>query len=206
VDKPGRYMVEPEASLDQVIGLAGGTSKESPPLYVRIQKGSKMCVFDLTQYYNRGAEDHQQVLGWLGGEVLFFQKEMGGIPDESTSASAYRQPVYFMGEVRKPGEYLLNPGAEFIDSLMLAGGFTDRADLDNIEIIRRTAGHKRVFDLSWDEFQHSPPPEQGDIVFVHADNTTKFERHTTLFAAIIGALASVVTAVVLVLAYNKGRV
>jgi len=69
VEKPGRYLVEPEASLDLVIGLAGGTSKEPAPLYVRIQKGSKMCIFDLAQYYSRGAEDHQQVLGWLGGEV-----------------------------------------------------------------------------------------------------------------------------------------
>jgi hypothetical protein len=194
--------MEPEASLDTVIGMAGGTSKESPPLYVRIQKGQKMFIFDLNQYYSQG-EDHPRILGWLGGEVLFFQKERTGI---SGGGSGYRPPIYMMGEVRKPGEYTLDSNSDFLDTLVLAGGFTERADLDNIEIIRRVAGRKRVYDFSWNDLQNAPTPVQGDIVFVHADNTTKLERHTTLFATILGAIATAVTATVLVLAYNKGRI
>jgi len=205
VGKPGRYLVEPEASLDAVIGFAGGTAKDTPPSSVRIQKGQDTFMIDLNQYYSRG-EDHPQILGWLGGEVLFFQKEGGGVSVDHASSSSYRPPVYMMGEVRKPGEYILNPGSDFLDSLVLAGGFTEKADLDDIEIIRRVGGHKRVYDFSWDELQHAPTPIQGDVIFVHADTQTRSERRAYLTTAIISALATIVTASVLVLAYNKGRI
>lgn len=204
VDKPGRFLVEPEASLDLVIGLAGGTSKDSPPLYVRIQKGQKVFIVDLNQYYQRG-EDHPQILGWIGGEVLFFQREIAAASGEKTPSSQYRLPIYMLGEVRKPGEYTVPPGSDFVDTLVQAGGFTEKADLDDIEIVRRAGGVKRVYDFSWSEFQRAPSPLQGDVILVHADNTTKFERHTLLVATIISALAAVVTSTVLVLAYNKGR-
>jgi protein involved in polysaccharide export with SLBB domain len=205
VEKPGRYLMDQEASLDSAIGAAGGTSKAEPPLYVRIQKGPKVFVLDLSQYYNQG-EDHPQIQGWLGGEVLFFQREMANTLGGQAASASYRLPVYMLGEVRKPGGYPLNPGSEFVDSLVQAGGFTDRADLENIEVIRRTGGIKRVYDFSWKDFQHAPVPVQGDIVFVHADNTTKFERHTILVATIISALAAIVTSTILVLAYNRGRI
>jgi protein involved in polysaccharide export with SLBB domain len=161
-------------------------------------------VFDLNQYYSHG-EDHPQILGWIGGEVVFFQKQIAGTLGERSSSAPYRLPIYMLGVVRKPGEYTLNPGSDFLDSLVLAGGFTERADLDNIEIIRRTAGRKRTYDFSWSELQSAPTPIQGDVIFVHADTTPKFERRTLLLATVISALASVVTSTVLVLAYNKGR-
>jgi protein involved in polysaccharide export with SLBB domain len=202
VEKPGRYLVEPEASLDLVIGMAGGTSKDNPPVYVRIQKGQKVVVFDLDRYYGRG-EDRPQILGWYGGEILFFQKDIAGLLGAPTSTANYRLPIYMLGEVKKPGEYTLTPGSDFVDSLVQAGGFTDRADLDNIELIRRIGGVKRVYDFSWNEFQRAPAPLQGDVIMVHADNITKSERHITLFATIIAALASVATATILILAYNR---
>jgi len=205
VNKPGRYLMEPGASLDQLIGMADGTSKETPPQYVRIQKGQKMFVFDLNRYYNQ-SEDRPQIQGWYGGEIVFFQKEMAGSSGERSSSSSLRLPVYMLGEVRKPGEYTLNPGSDFLDSLVLAGGFTEKADLDNIEIIRRTAGGKRTYDFSWSELQSAPTPVQGDVIFVHADTTPKAERRTLLLATVISALAAVATSAVLVLAYNKGRI
>ena len=205
VEKPGRYLVEPESSLDLVIGLAGGTTKEPPPLYVRIQKGQKMFVFDLKQYYSQG-EDHPKILGWLGGEVLFFQQALTIPPGEGVSSSPYQLPIYALGEVRKPGQYTLDPGSDFVDSLVQAGGFTERADLDNIEIIRRTGGRRRVYNFSWNAFQRAPAPQQGDVVFVHADTTPKIERKIGFFATIISALTTIVTSTILILAYNRGRI
>ncbi len=137
---------------------------------------------------------------------MFFQKESSGWSAERGTSSSYRPPIYMMGEVRKPGEYTLNPGSDFLDSLVLAGGFTEKADLDDIEIIRRTGGHKRIYDFSWSEVQHAPTPIQGDIIFVHADAQTKSERRAYLVTALISALATIVTATVLVLAYDKGRI
>jgi protein involved in polysaccharide export with SLBB domain len=111
-----------------------------------------------------------------------------------------------LGEVKKPGGVILTPGSDFVDSLVQAGGFTDHADLDNIELIRRVGGTKRSYAFSWRDVQSAPRPVEGDVIVVHADNLTKFERHTTLFATILGALATAVTATVLVLSYNRGRI
>jgi protein involved in polysaccharide export with SLBB domain len=203
VEKPGRYLVEPEASLDAVIGLSGGVHKDPSPSFVRIQKDDKSIVVDLNQYYTR-MEESPQILGWIGGEVLFFQKTGPGSSERASSPS-YRPPIYMMGEVRKPGEYTLNPGSDFLDSLVLAGGFTEKADLDGIEIIRRVGGRKRVYAFSWSELQHAPTPVQGDVVFVHADTQTRSERRAYLWTALISAAASIATASVLVLAYDRDR-
>src|SRR5262249_21009020 len=141
-----------------------------------------------------------------GGDILFFQREGGARTGDRTAQSPYRPPIYMMGEVRKPGEYTLNPGSDFLDSLVLAGGFTERADLENIEIIRRMGGRKRVYTFSWDELQSAPTPVQGDVVFIHSDSQTRAERRTYLATTIISALATIVTASVLVLAYNRNRI
>jgi protein involved in polysaccharide export with SLBB domain len=205
VEKPGRYLVEPGASLDAVIGEAGGLSKTQPPAYVRIQKGNKIFVLDLSEYYRQGGE-HPQIQGWEGGEVIFFQTEPVSTIGNANAVSPYRSPVYVLGEVKKPGGVSLTPGADFVDTLVQAGGFTDRADLDSIELIRRTGKKKRIYEFSWEDVPNTPKPIEGDVFMIHADNVTKVERHTTLLAALIGALATAVTATILVLSYNKGRI
>ena len=45
--------------------------------------------------------------------------------------------------------------------LTQAGGFTNEADLDRIEIIRRSGGRKRVYDFSWSEFQRAAVARGG---------------------------------------------
>ena len=186
--KPGRFLVDPNASLDQVILTAGGINRETPPQFIRIQKGQKSFSLDLNRYYSRG-ESHPQILGWLGGEVLFFQKEIGDPTDDKARSTPYRLPVYLLGEVRKPGEYLPKNGADFVDFLVQANGFTERADLDRIEVIRRSGGRTRDMRFSWDEFQRAPTPLQGDVLIVHADQHG-FERGMAIATLILTVLTS----------------
>ena len=190
--KPGRFLVDSNESLDQVILTAGGMNRETPPEFIRIQKGQKSFSLDLNRYYSRG-ESHPQILGWMGGEILFFQKEIADATDDKTRSTPYRLPVYVLGEVRKPGEYLPKNGADFVDFLVQSNGFTDRADLDRIEVIRRTGGRTRDMQFSWDEFQRAPTPLQGDVLIVHADTRT-FEKRfqiATLILTILTSLAVV---------------
>lgn len=204
VQKPSRYLVESETSLDEVIGLAGGFSREMPPLYARIQKGAKVLVINLNQYYSQAFE-RSQILGWIGGEEVFFQKEIGPGTEERPSSTIYQQPVHILGEVKKPGDYPLTSGSDFVDTIVQAGGFTERADVEQIELIRKTPTGKRNYVLSWKHLSDAPAPEQGDIVIVRADSTTHSERRLTLFATLVSVAASIVTATILVLSYNKGR-
>lgn len=199
VQKPGRLLADANASLDQVIVLAGGFVRESPPQSVRIQKGGRTFSLNLNQYYSRG-EERPQVLGWLGGEVLFFQKDPADSFDEKSS-SPFRLPVYLLGEVRRPGEYPLRAGSDFIDSIILANGFTDRADLDKIEIVRRTGGRKKSYRFAWDDFQNAPAPMQGDVIIVHADSRTKFDHGI----AIATLLVSILSTAAIVWQLERGR-
>jgi protein involved in polysaccharide export with SLBB domain len=189
VQKPGRYLVEPNASLEQVIGQAGGTDKDNSPQFARIQKGQKLFILDMNQYYGAG-EDQPQILGWLGGELVFLQKEYVGSSGDRTPASPYRLPIYMLGEVRKPGEYPLKPGSDFVDTLTQANGFTEQADLDHIEIIRRNNGRKRVYEFSWNQIQRAPTPVQGDIFLVHADRQSKAELKLQIAAILVSIITS----------------
>lgn len=203
VAKPGRYLVEPEASLDQIIGVAGGLERSSPPQYVRIQKDKMLAVLNLNQYYSRSFQS-DQIQGWYGGEEIFFQKDiMGGTP-ERMSTSTYQLPVRIVGEVRNPGDYPLVPGYDFQDAIISAGGLTDRADEDRIQIIRRTPSGKRIMHLKWASLQNSPRPEQGDIIVVRSDTSTRTDRRVSLWGTVISLAASIVSATILVLAYRRG--
>ena len=60
-------------------------------------------------------------------------------------------------------------------------------------------GHFRIADLP-------RLLRPGDLIVVHADHTTKLERKSYLLVAFISALASAVTAAVIVLAYNRDNI
>jgi polysaccharide export outer membrane protein len=183
VQKPGRYLLQQGDSLDEVLAQAGGIIKENPPKFVRIQKGQETFAMDLNQYYGQGED---QILGWLGGEVIFFQQDAGSFADSSIT----RRPLTIVGEVRKPGDYVLKPGQDIVDVISQADGFTNEADLDRIELIRRTGGRKRVFDFSWREFQRTPAPAPGDVVFVHADKQSKIDRRIAIIAVFLTAVTA----------------
>jgi polysaccharide export outer membrane protein len=191
VDKPGRYLVDQDASLDQVLAMAGGFAKETSPRYVRIQKGAKSLTMDLSAYRNKG-EDQKQLLAWLGGETVYFQRDAMGMG----SSSQAQLPVYILGEVRKPGEYSMRPGMDVVDLISQADGFTDEAELSRLEVIRRSGGKQYAYDFKWDDFQNAPELAQGDVMMVHSRTETKTERHIGIGATILTAIASILTSAV----------
>src|SRR5207249_11115166 len=100
------------------------------------------------------------------------------------------QPVYVLGEVRKPGAYAAQPGADLVNFVSQSNGFTEAADLDRIEIIRATGSGKRVYDISWDQLRDAPAPLPGDVVMIHANKQSKSERRFQLWAVMASLLAS----------------
>lgn len=49
------------------------------------------------------------------------------------------RPFYIHGEVKKPGSYSFQPGMTVIQAVAMAGGFTSRAEKDDISIFRANA-------------------------------------------------------------------
>jgi len=193
VEKPGRYAVDKNASLDQVIAEAGGYLKDNMPRFVRIQKGSKSMVLDLNQYMNKG-DNRNQIVAWVGGETIDLQKDVYS----SVPASGSRQPITVFGEVRKPGDYLLKPGMDFVDLLSQANGFTLDADLGQLELIRRTNNRLLAYDFSWKDFNRAPMPMEGDVLYVHGEAETRTERRVFLGIGALTAVATIITSAVLI--------
>lgn len=64
-------------------------------------------------------------------------------PRVSVEVLSYR-PVYVLGEVNKPGSYPYRAGMNILNAAALAGGFTYRADEDDIEVSRGGTGRPKV--------------------------------------------------------------
>ncbi|WP_394174013.1 polysaccharide biosynthesis/export family protein [Thalassotalea litorea] len=63
-------------------------------------------------------------------------------PNVSVSIITYR-PFFIDGEVKKPGGYPYQPGLTVAKAAALAGGFTERASLDKIYIVKSGVDDKR---------------------------------------------------------------
>lgn len=53
------------------------------------------------------------------------------------------RPVYVVGEVEQPGRYPFVRGLTVVDAIALAGGYSDRARRDGMEILRGTGGARQ---------------------------------------------------------------
>ncbi|WP_153448825.1 polysaccharide biosynthesis/export family protein [Vibrio algicola] len=68
-------------------------------------------------------------------------------------------PIYVSGEVKTPGSYDYQPGFTLEKTIAVAGGFTDRADRDDISI--RRADGQLLKDV-----ENTQPVYPGDIVII----------------------------------------
>lgn len=66
-------------------------------------------------------------------------------PRVSVEVLSYR-PFYIIGEVNQPGSYPYRAGLTVLNAAALAGGFTYRADEDDIEISRGEEGARGEFE------------------------------------------------------------
>ena len=80
--------------------------------------------------------------------------------------------VYIIGQVQKPGEYIMNPTLDVLQALSLAGGVTAFASPGDIRILRRDAQGQRAIPFNYDalirgrDLQQNITLEDGDVVIV----------------------------------------
>ena len=80
--------------------------------------------------------------------------------------------IYVIGQVTKPGMYVMNPQLTVLQALSLAGGGTPFAKLDNISIIRGTGTAQKTLPFRYDQvvggksLQQNISLESGDVVLV----------------------------------------
>jgi len=77
-----------------------------------------------------------------------------------------------IGQVTKPGAFVMNPQLDVVQALSLAGGTTPFASLKNIRILRREDGVQRSMTFDYTEVSEGRSLTQnillksGDVVVV----------------------------------------
>ena len=80
--------------------------------------------------------------------------------------------IYVIGQVNKPGAYVMNPQLSILQALSLAGGMTPFAGVDNIIVIRNSQGGQRVLQFKYSDvskgrnLNQNVALESGDVVVV----------------------------------------
>jgi polysaccharide export outer membrane protein len=80
--------------------------------------------------------------------------------------------VYVIGQVTRPGMFVMNPSLTVLQALSLAGGSTPFAKLDGISIIRGTGTAQKVLPFRYGQviegksLQQNITLESGDVVVV----------------------------------------
>jgi polysaccharide export outer membrane protein len=80
--------------------------------------------------------------------------------------------IYVIGQVNKPGSYVVNPSVDIVQALSLAGGTTPFASLNEIRILRREAGKQTALTFNYGDVSRGRNLDQnivlraGDVVLV----------------------------------------
>ncbi len=129
VGKPGRYAIESNTSIFDLIAEAGGvTENGGDTVYLLRQSADgKVGRFPISL---KGVADGAQTLpdnALKGGDSIY-------VP--------HAPQFYIYGEVTRPGQYTIENGMTVIQAIASAGGITPRGSERRVEIKRRGADGK----------------------------------------------------------------
>ena len=140
VYKPGLYTLDGGTSLEQALATAGGVATTGGERVILI-RGALPAEYRLTDYLLSG----QSVLVQAGDVIFVPQLEQ----------------IYVYGEVNRPGVYRLDNGMTAQQAIAAAGGFSLRADDDDLKLTRVVDGKAQVFSVNANDRLKS-----SDVIFV----------------------------------------
>jgi polysaccharide biosynthesis/export protein len=129
VHTPGRYPIEPNTSIFDLLALAGGTTQDGADTVDVLRTGadSKVnhFVIDLKALGNGSAQASEQRLQ-SGDQIIVPRAEQ----------------FYIYGEVARPDKYRIERGMTVVEAIARAGGITPRGSDKRVEIKRMGDGGK----------------------------------------------------------------
>jgi polysaccharide export outer membrane protein len=151
VNRPGMYMLSGDTTLLDLISLAGGLSKEAGGRATIKRKnlgsngGEGTINIDLQKLIEQG--DTSLNISLMDGDSVFIAK-----------ASVF----YLTGEVKNPAAYRYEDGITLIKAITMAGGFTDKAAMGRIRIIRKIDNKEKVIQKA----EMDEPVLPDDVIIV----------------------------------------
>lgn len=161
VHQPGSYAIHQNVStLLDMIALAGGPLDNAGGIAYVIRNSGKgkapeRIKIDLDELLQRGQSDLNPVLG--AGDVVFVPKA---------------PLIYVYGAVRQAGGFTFRKQLRVLESIALAGGFTDMASHTDVTLIRRLeSGGERAYTIDVSRIEAGKDPNifmrDGDVLRVH---------------------------------------
>ncbi|MBR3582315.1 MAG: polysaccharide biosynthesis/export family protein [Kiritimatiellae bacterium] len=161
VHQPGSYAIHQNVStLLDMISLAGGPLDNAGSIAYVIRNSGKgktpeRIKIDLDELLQRGQSDLNPVLG--AGDVVFVPKA---------------PLIYVYGSVRQAGAFTFRKQLRVLESIALAGGFTDMASATDVTLIRRLEnGGERAYTIDVTRIEAGKDPNifmrDGDVLRVH---------------------------------------
>jgi polysaccharide export outer membrane protein len=125
VQEPGQIAASPVVRVSEAIRAAGGLTPEASrrSIHIRHRDGT-VSACDLRRFTQTGDRDANPQL--RGGDII--------------QVDFRREGILLNGEVHEPGEFELLEGDSLGEMISLAGGLTERAALDTVEIGRYAPG------------------------------------------------------------------
>ena len=194
VAKPGEYLLARGASLDELVAAAGGLVRAADgaglPTVATIASNGMRTGARLDDYYGGYSEN---LPGLQGGEIVLFHD---GAAAEANDLGVAPGRVRFLGQIKRPGEILVKDSAHLMYYLVQAGGPTDTANLNRINVWRISEGEVYSFPI---EIHDEEPVKlvSGDLVFVPGDPRNTIERAAPIlgaFGSMVGSMAAVAIA------------
>ena len=81
-----------------------------------------------------------------------------------TVTDAGSQKFYILGEVQRTGEYPIVKDLSVLQAFSLAGGFTEWASKDEILLIRREGGQKKVYKIDYKDMAKAKNLDQDLLI------------------------------------------
>jgi polysaccharide biosynthesis/export protein len=131
VGSPGRYPIESNATIFDILAQAGGAKETSASIIYLLRAGPDGTVVRYPINLG-GMKDAQKSLAsqpLQGGDTILVPKA---------------DQFYIWGEVAQPAMYRIEPGMTLVQAIVRAGGITVRGSKNRVEIKRRDANGKEV--------------------------------------------------------------
>jgi polysaccharide export outer membrane protein len=201
VAEPGRYTFGERPRLWQAIREAGGPTAVAALSDVRVvedqSRGGGSRVIDVLSALERGSVDQLPLLN--EGDTVVIPSQ-----DENYTG-AFGVNVY--GAVVTPGVYRLTGRQDLASAILLAGGPTDRADLDEVRIVRPKEEGYETIEVNLKRYLEKGDPsanpslKAGDTVSVPNQNAMAYQIKSNI-TVITSVLATAATLTLLYIRLN----
>lgn len=195
VNRPGVYPIAKGASLDELIahakGLQVGSDQQPRAQFARITQGDITNTIRLQDYYSG---QPGLLPSWRGGEKVFLQYTRTSLAPSDSSAS-----IRLVGQIKNPGEYRFQEGKDVYDYMILAGGPTEKANMDNLTLIRGLEkGQRETISFSLQKAEAIPALRSGDVIMFQAENPSQLQKDAQTVGGFSGFFSSIAAMLALV--------